>query len=1080
MNRKGILGLFLIGILAVIPLISYIGHYSSLGKEFESQTIIDIESIEVKTHSPSFELHNRISISDDLDWDEQGILGSGTEQDPYVIENLEINDNYDCISIIYTSKHYVIRNCLLRSDSIQGVGIHINHADKGRVENCTVMMKSYGVYVMNTNGLVISNNTMYNLSRHGIRLSSSSYCNITHNVIYDTLDRGIYCQSSNCRIDNNTIWNSYEEALYMLSCSSSEITFNTFWNSSSGTYLESCDFITITNNSFNENRELGFRIYDSDNLLFANNSIRDNNGYGVHWNRGDDAIIVHNHISGNSHFGFYLYYARNCTLSSNVFENDGLVLTGGDILDYKHTVSDNIANGKILGYFFNSIDMTLEGNSYGQILAVNCSGLVVQDGTLPQTDTGIAFYYSSNCTVNSTTVSNQMRGIYLYESDFCNIIATTLENCGVYISGFAANNWVHNFTGTTVNGKPIGYFYQESDVTLDDDSLGQIIVVNSTRFLIKDYEIMKATMGLALAYSTDCNISENMLMDNHIGLMLQECSNCEFINNTIQNSTSAAFLSYFSTDCRLKNVTIQDSGYGLYLYSCTDFTINESRSSSNNYGAYLRDSARLNFSHCTFDYNYEAFYTYYYDNSTIFDCDVLFSLSYGYRLYYSDWIVIHGGTTKNNGNHGIYCMSSTYGEIIGNAVVQNGADGISLFHGGHYQLINNTVEGNAAYGINLYVFTDYNTVFGNNFSSNHDGNGYGYQATNTWDDGVSIGNYWDDYHGPGTYPIPGPGNNEDRYPRGPAVVLTSHTDESYQLESVGVTFTWNSFSTEPDYYIVYLEGLVHAEGVWDGLGISVDVVTSSLGIFNYTLFINGTSGAYKIDTVLVTIYDNNPTINSPPDIGYNFDTTGHTIIWSPTDLNPFGYYVYLNDGLHESGIWAGLTIQVDINGLPIGTYNFTLLVNDTSGNSVSDSVQVTVWDTVPYLSSPDDITYEVGTSDLEIFWDASDFNPANYTVYLNSTIDYAAPWNGNPIWYNIEGLDVGVYNYTIILEDTSGQAVSDTVFVFVIPASTTTLTTTETSTTTPTQPESLILLTIIGVSAIIIIVVIILIFKKRT
>lgn len=1077
--------------IAIIPLFSQYGSNPSVQNEIVSQSNIEMESLEKILYLPSYEIHDRISISDDLDWEEQGIPGAGTEENPYVIENLEISVSYDCIYIVYTSKFYVIRNCFLRTESSHRDGIHINNADHGRIEDCIIESAEYGISVLQTNGLVITNNTISDCDLYGIRLSTTSNCNVSHNRIHDTISSGIYCSSSNNIIENNTVWNS-SSGLYMSSCSFSEIQQNNFWNSSTGAYLDSCNAVTISNNTFHDNFEIGFRNYDSDNLIFENNTIYNNTGYGVHWNRGDGALVNQNYISDNALFGFYLYYARNCTISNNVFQNDGLALSGADILDYEHTVTGNLANGKTLGYFFNSNDMAVNGNSYGQILAVNCTRLAIQGGTISQTDTGIAFHYCNNSTVNSTSISNQLRGVYLYVSNFCNVTTTTMENCGVYVSGHYANNWVHNFAETTVNGKPLGYFYEAADLTLDDNSLGQIIVVNSTRIDIKNYEINSASMGLALAYSTECSVTETVLSYNYIGLRLQECSNFEFENNTIHNSTSSAFLSYYSNTGTLKNVTILDSGYGFYLYSCTDFKVNNSVISSNEYGAYLRSSTKLNFSHCTFDSNYQAFYTYYFDNSTIYDCDILSSVYIGIRLFYSDQITILDGTIANNGNHGIYCMSSTHGEIIGNTVVNNQADGISLFYGDYYQIVNNTVEGNSAYGINLYVFSDYNIVFGNNLSANLEGNGYAYQDTNTWDNSVSIGNYWDDYQGPSTYSIPGPGNNVDRYPRGPAVVLPDHDDESFQFESSGASFTWASFSTESDYYIVFLEDTVYDEGIWDGLGITVDVDTLSLGTFNYTLFVNGTSGYSSNDTVWVTIYDNPPTIDSPSDRGYNFDTIGHTLSWGMADANPFGYYLYINDNLESWGAWTGASPVISIDGLSIGTYNYTMMVNDTSGNSASDTVIVTVWDTEPFLESPyGNIVYDEGTTGNTIYWNASDFNPANYTVYKNSSIDAFYPWDGQPITYSVDGLLVGVYNYTIVIVDTSGQTAYNTVFVTVQEASTTTIVTTTTSsisnsTTTTTSSgsgtptDSALVLTISIASVAIILIVIILIFKKKS
>jgi parallel beta-helix repeat protein len=436
-------------------------------------------------------------------------------------------------------------------------------------------------------------------------------------------------------------------------------------------------------------------------------------------------------------------------------------------------------------------------------------------------------------------------------------------------------------------------------------------------------------------------------------------------------------------------------------------------------------------------------------------------------------------------------MRATYGEISENTVAHNGADGITLFYGDYYHILGNTVEGNSGYGINLAIFSDYNTVYGNNLSANVDGNGYGYQNTNTWDDSVSIGNYWDDYEGPGTYSIPGPGNNVDRYPLGPPVVLADHGDEDFQFGSSGASFTWNSFSIEPDYYTIYIEGVVHEEGSWDGYGITVNVNTSSLGIFNYTLFVNGTSGYSANDTVWVTIFNNPPTISSPINRDYNFDTTGHTLSWTMSDANPFGYYLYINEVLDSWGAWSGASPLISIDGLPIGTHNFTMMVNDTCGLSASDSVIVTVWDIEPFVDAPyGNIVYEQGTTGNSIYWNATDFNPANYTVYKNSSIDAVNQWNGLPITYSVDGLATGIYNYTIVIVDTSGQTAINTVLVTVQEASTTPTTTeptttattsdsTTTTTGTGTPLDTSLILMVSIASVAVILVVVFLIFKKR-
>jgi len=1099
LNRFRILSLIVVGMIAISPLFSQFGSSPSIQSEIAGQPVVEMESVGEVPYLPSYEPHDRILISDDLDWEEQNIPGAGTEADPYVIENLEISGNFDCLYIIYTSKYYVIRNCFLHPEYSYREGIHINHADHGRIENCIIESAYYGIYALQTNSLVITNNTISGCDLYGIRLSTTSNCVVTHNRIHDTVSYGIYCVYSNNRFQNNTFWNT-PVGLYMSSCTSGVIHQNIFWNSSTGAIVSASSSVTVSNNTFHDNFNVGFRNSGNDNIIFENNTIYNNKGYGVYWNAGNGAIIRRNYISGNSNFGFYLYYSRNCYLTSNEFVNDGLECISEDILDYNHTLIGNRVNGKDLGYFFSVNDIVIEGDSYGQILAANCTRLVIQGGTMSQTDTGIAFYYCNNSTVNSTTISGQMRGVYLYVSDFCNVTRTTMENCGVYIVGDSVNKWVHNFAETTVNGKPLGYFYEASNLTLDDNSLGQIIIVNSNHIEIKNHDISRASMGIAIVYSSNCNITENTIADNDIGLRLQECSTCKLENSTIQNSTTTAFVAYYSNECILKNVTILDSGYGLHLYSCSDFLVNESVISSNTYGTYLSVTDNLNFSHCSFENNYQAINTFHYDNSTIYDCDILSNAYIGIKLYYSDWITIRDGIIANNGNDGIDCTSSTYGEIIGNIVSHNQADGISFYYGDYYQVINNTLEGNSAYGINLDAYSDYNTVFGNNLSMNLDGNGYAYQNTNTWDDSVSMGNWWDDYVGPGAYSIPGPGNNVDRYPQSHAVFLPDHNNESFQFDSVGASFTWASFATEPDYFIVYIDDVVYDEGDWNGSEITVNVNTSSLGTFKYTLFVNGTFGTYSQDTVWVTIYDNAPIIWHPGDQYYNFDTTGHFITWVVDDANPFAYYLYIDETLDSWSVWTGAIPQTSIDGLQIGEYNYTLLVNDTNGNSGRGTVFVFVFDTAPAFEGPNaDIVYNVGSTGHSILWSATDLNPANYTVYNNSEIYTFSPWDGEPITTYVDGLAIGVYNYTIVLVDTSGLTTSRTVFVTVQEPVTTTTTTTSTTTSNPTStttitsepttttsegtnpPMEITLIVIVSVASLaIILIVVILIIKKKT
>ncbi len=91
-------------------------------------------------------------------------------------------------------------------------------------------------------------------------------------------------------------------------------------------------------------------------------------------------------------------------------------------------------------------------------------------------------------------------------------------------------------------------------------------------------------------------------------------------------------------------------------------------------------------------------------------------------------------------------------------------------------------------------------------------------------------------------------------------------------------------------------------------------------------------------------------------------------------------------------------------------------------------------DTVgPYISSPDDIEYEIGMTGNNFSWFPHDDNPSSYIVYLDGVILFSGIWNtsGEEIFLDVDGLGIGIYNFTLYFEDVTGKSNTDTVFVTV-------------------------------------------------
>ncbi|MHA1927515.1 MAG: phospholipase D-like domain-containing protein [Candidatus Thorarchaeota archaeon] len=176
-----------------------------------------------------------------------------------------------------------------------------------------------------------------------------------------------------------------------------------------------------------------------------------------------------------------------------------------------------------------------------------------------------------------------------------------------------------------------------------------------------------------------------------------------------------------------------------------------------------------------------------------------------------------------------------------------------------------------------------------------------------------------------------------------------------------------------------------------------------------------------------------PNLSSPDDIEYEVGTTGHNITWTVSDENPVNYTIFRNSTSPVMGDVVGSEIVLDIDGLSIGVYSYDLIAADLNHNLAEDNVIVTVVGIASLLiSSPDDIEYELGSTDNNITWIALDGNPVNYTLCLDDITYIADEVFGTELVIDIDGLSVGTYTYHLIVMDSSYNMVEDIVEVTVV------------------------------------------------
>jgi hypothetical protein len=221
-------------------------------------------------------------------------------------------------------------------------------------------------------------------------------------------------------------------------------------------------------------------------------------------------------------------------------------------------------------------------------------------------------------------------------------------------------------------------------------------------------------------------------------------------------------------------------------------------------------------------------------------------------------------------------------------------------------------------------------------------------------------------------------------------------------------------------------------------------------------------------------------------------------------MYPSSYEVLKNGTSILDGPWNSTSesITVELEGLSAGYYNYTIIVFDEIGQYSTDTVFVEVYVDInpPIVNSPSDIEFYEGDTGYNITWDPEDIYPKTYKVLRNGTTIIDGLWNSTSevIIVPLDGLSIGVYNYTLLVLDAENNSITDTVWVFVLPELTTITTsptrttstslspttspTTETTTTTGTITtqlfDRLTMIITLG-SVLVIVVVIVLIIRSR-
>ncbi|UCG04651.1 MAG: right-handed parallel beta-helix repeat-containing protein [Candidatus Heimdallarchaeota archaeon] len=297
-------------------------------------------------------LGSGIEIYSDTDFLEYSSSGKGTLEDPYILSNYYLIDEFIGFTIQNTTKHFIITDCTI---DMCYEGIHLENVAPGTAniwgntifrQNCWVWETGphAGITIYSSPGVNVSNNIIFNAGSEGILIEGSEECFIANNKISKQYI-GIFVEYSDSIVIHNNTLKACDEAI---SCIDS-------------------NFTNITGNNCKNNYYTAINIIHSDFVQISNNYCFNTSYSWASWFSSGITLDVSSNCTVknctiiDSYQGIYASSTSDCQIYYNRFEDNseyGVVITGGWIEGQSNTIFLN-------SFINNNFDGTSQASDNG-------------------------------------------------------------------------------------------------------------------------------------------------------------------------------------------------------------------------------------------------------------------------------------------------------------------------------------------------------------------------------------------------------------------------------------------------------------------------------------------------------------------------------------------------------------------------------------------------------------------------------------------------------------------------------------------------------------------------------------------
>ncbi|WP_455391755.1 NosD domain-containing protein [[Eubacterium] cellulosolvens] len=390
---------------------------------------------------------------------------------------------------------------------------------------------------------------------------TADYVNIINFTITDSgtaeSDAGIKLfKNSHCNISKNRILMNNYNAIYLDNSHHNCVDQNKISNNVIGIVLIASNNNTITNNNLSENLA-NIYFHTSNNNLMSNNT----HGYNYYSNLIIDTSTHIKMINNSLYNGLLILGNASAHWTTHEIDKSNTVLDK-PIYYWKHRQGGEIPAGA------------------GQVLLVNCSGVLINNLNISHTASGITLAFSNhNNIINNTLNMNYLFGIQLEYSNKNlierNRVVSNFET-GIYLGSCGYNEVINNI----IMDNSIGIELMNShDIQIENNTIHRnsefgIDLESSSMNILKNNTVFSTHLdGIALEQTSNSNIIENNgIINNRYGLsiMMSSLDNKISFNNISSNRIYGIYIKDSSGALITKNLISFNADIGVYISNDND------------------------------------------------------------------------------------------------------------------------------------------------------------------------------------------------------------------------------------------------------------------------------------------------------------------------------------------------------------------------------------------------------------------------------------------------------------------------------------------------------------------------------